>query len=144
MLIIASEISASVSYASVKKIDSPNIFTLSFLKILVIFAVSIAYMLGRLLFSFSSFTTLLYDKLDTYTMVLFFLLGLGDILVNLLVFKTFTLLKAGVGASMNFLCLIWSLVIDVTFFSQTFSTTEIIGGLLVLTTTTAIVLTEKK
>jgi drug/metabolite transporter (DMT)-like permease len=63
--------------------------------------------------------------------------------VNILIFKTFQLEKAGIGASMNFLCLIWSLILDVAVFNQTYSKPEIIGGILILVTTTSMMFMNK-
>ena len=144
ILIVLSEITGAVSYTSIKKIPTAEVMTISFLKIALIYAVSILYMVSRLLFEGSEFLEHSFNRLDLTTVMLFIGMALFDLILNLLIFKTFQLEKAGVGASMNFLCLIWSLVIDVTLFNQTFETTEVVGGLLVLCTTTLIVFTDSK
>jgi drug/metabolite transporter (DMT)-like permease len=140
ILMVLSEVAGALSYTSVKKVPDAEVMTLSFIKIALIYAVSVVYMLLRLIFEGAEFVNLSLSRLDTVTLLLFFGMAALDLALNLLIFKTFQLLKAGVGASMNFLCLIWSLILDVTLFNQSFSFTEISGGLLILVTTTLIVL----
>ena len=111
-----SEITGAVSYTSIKKIENVNVFTLSYIKIVMIFGVGALYMIFQIPFGCKDFLADLYFKLDPITFMILFLIALGDIVLNLLMFKTFELEKAGVGASMNFLCLIWSLIIDVMVF----------------------------
>ena len=140
ILMVLSEVAGAVSYTSVKKVPDSDVMTISFIKIALIYAVSVAYMLLRLMLEGGEFVSQSLNRLDSVTLFLFLGMAALDLALNLLIFKTFQLLKAGVGASMNFLCLIWSLVIDVTLFSQTFTVTETFGGLMILVTTTVIVL----
>ena len=66
-----------------------------------------------------------------------------DLMINILVFKSYLVEKAAVSASMNFLTLFWSMLADLLLFNASFSYFEIFGGLLILLSTTAIVLNNK-
>jgi len=144
ILMVLSEVAGAVSYTSVKKVPDADVMTISFLKIALIYSISVVYMVFRVLTEGTDFIRMTYNRLDAITLALFLGIAALDLALNLLIFKTFQLMKAGVGASMNFLCLIWSLIIDVSLFNQSFSTTEIVGGLLILVTTTLIVLNDSK
>ena len=140
ILIVLSELGGALSYTSIKKLPGIDLVQLTLYKILLILLVSLLYMIGRFAIEGPDafFTSIAYS-IDSTTLSLLFVIALCDLSVNLLIFKTFQMEKAGISASMNFLCLIWSLIIDVTLFNQTFSSTEVIGGLIVLATTTLIV-----
>lgn len=136
VLIVLSELAGAISFTSSKKLPaSTNLFHLALYKISLIYLVSIMY----LSFSQGSSSLTSYFQ-DIETIVLFVCIALGDLTVNLLIFKTFQLEKAGLGASMNFLCIVWSLILDITVFGQRFkSWTEIVGGLIVMASTSAII-----
>jgi drug/metabolite transporter (DMT)-like permease len=105
----------------------------------LIYIVSVLYIFFKAI-SVHNYLSELLERIDGYTLFFFFAIAASDLTVNLLIFKTFKLEKAGIGASINFLCLIWSLLVDVLLFGQSFSAFEIVGGLIVLATTTSIIL----
>jgi hypothetical protein len=55
----------------------------------MIFLVSVIYMLGQLVFNGFDYFDLLSKKVDFTTLSLLFLIAVGDIVVNLLLFRTF-------------------------------------------------------
>lgn len=143
LLIVLSEISGAVSFTTSKLIPKANLFGLAAFKIFLVYLVSIAYILFNTIADFSYLSTLFLRLFDMPSFFLFIGIAASDLIANILIFKTFQLEKAGIGASMNFLCLIWSLILDVAVFNQTYSNAEIIGGILVLTTTTSMMFMHK-
>jgi len=124
-------------------IPKANLFGLAAFKIFLVYLVSIVYILFNTAADFSYLSTLFLRLFDVPSFFLFIGIAASDLTANILIFKTFQLEKAGLGASMNFLCLIWSLILDVAVLNQSYSTAEIIGGILVLTTTTSMMFMHK-
>ena len=117
LLIVLSEIAGAVSFTTSKLIPKANPFGLAAFKIFLVYIVSIAYVLLNFLGDFSYLSTLFLRLSDISSLFLFIGIAASDLIANILIFKTFQLEKAGIGASMNFLCLIWSLILDVAVFN---------------------------
>jgi drug/metabolite transporter (DMT)-like permease len=144
LLIVLSEVAGAVSFTTSKLLPQANLFGLAAYKILLIYFVSLCYIFIQLIFSSPDYLSTLLQRIsDPASLGLFLAIAASDLLVNLLIFKTFQLEKAGIGASMNFLCLVWSLGLDVAVFGQTYSWGEITGGVLILATTTSIMFMHK-
>ena len=143
LLIVLSEIAGAVSFTTSKLIPKANLFGLAAFKIFLVYLVSIVYILFNTAADFSYLSTLFLRLFDAPSFFLFIGIAASDLTANILIFKTFQLEKAGLGASMNFLCLIWSIILDVAVLNQSYSTAEIIGGILVLTTTTSMMFMHK-
>jgi drug/metabolite transporter (DMT)-like permease len=100
---------------------------------------SILYIFLNSLTSSTYFSDFL-SSLDFLTIFLLFLVAFFDLAVNWLIFKTFQLEKAGIVASVNFLCVVWSVTIDVSLLGYEFkSWMEIVGGVIVMISTSVIV-----
>jgi drug/metabolite transporter (DMT)-like permease len=117
LMIVLSEISGAVSFTTSKLIPKANLFGLAAFKIFLVYLVSIAYILFNTIADFSYLSTLFLRLFDMPSFFLFIGIAASDLIANILIFKTFQLEKAGIGASMNFLCLIWSLILDVAVFN---------------------------
>ena len=143
LLIVLSEIAGALSFTTSKLLPSANLFGLAAYKILLIFIVSVFYVFIQTLIRSGYLSTLILRISDPISLFLLIAIAASDLLVNLLIFKTFQLEKAGMGASMNFLCLVWSLGLDVAVFGQTYSWGEAAGGVLILATTTSIMFMNK-
>lgn len=143
LLIVLSEIAGAVSFTTSKLIPKANLFGLAAFKIFLVYIVSIGYILFNTVVDFSYLSTLFSRLFDLPSFFLFIGIAASDLIANILIFKTFQLEKAGLGASMNFLCLIWSLLLDVAVFNQSYSPAEIVGGILILATTTSMMFMHK-
>ncbi|CDW78690.1 drug metabolite transporter superfamily [Stylonychia lemnae] len=139
VMLIGSEIAGAVSFVSIKKIKETNLLIICLLKFFVIFLISAIFVVINYLVMFEQGKNIYLDM--TGYLMLFSIAAL-EILINLLLFKSMQIEKAGLIASMNFFCLIWGLIGDVVIFNQTFTNYEIIGGIIVFLFTTSIIFTN--
>ena len=130
ILVLGSEISGAVSYTSIRKLQNIDFIAVAGLKIFFIYLVSIIYIIFEALSDFSTLSSKL-GTLTPTTLLLLSGIGLLDLIIQLLMIRTFQLEKAGLSASMNFLCLVWALLADIVLFNIHYGWGEILGGVIV-------------
>ena len=144
LLIVLSELFGALSFTISKLTPRTPPLTLANLKVSLIFAVASISIGFQMLTAPSYLVSLASLLLDPLTLIYFFLIATLDLSVNFLIFYTFRSESASMVASVNFLCVVWSIIIDVTVLGyRVKSWLEVFGGLIVLISTSAIVFVKK-
>jgi drug/metabolite transporter (DMT)-like permease len=144
LLIVLSELFGALSFTISKLTPRTPPLTLAYLKVSLIFAVASISIGFQMLTTPSYLVSLASLLLDPLTIIYFFLIATLDLSVNFLIFYTFRSESASMVASVNFLCVVWSIIIDVTVLGyRVKSWLEVFGGLIVLVSTSAIVFVKK-
>ena len=145
MLIVLSELFGALSFTISKLTPHTPPLTLAYLKLSMIFAVASISIGYRILTTPSYLVSLTSLLLDPVTLIYFLLIATLDLSVNFLIFYTFRSESASMVASVNFLCVVWSIIVDVSFLGyRVKSWWEVIGGFIVLISTSAIVFVKKQ
>lgn len=144
MLIVLSELFGALSFTMSKLTPRTDPLTLAYLKLSLIFAVASISIGYHILTTPSYLVSLGSLLLDPVTLIYFLLIASLDLSVNFLIFYTFRSESASMVASVNFLCVVWSIMIDVTVLGyRVKSWWEVVGGMIVLISTSAIVFVKK-
>lgn len=139
-----SELFGALSFTMSKLTPRTDPLTLAYLKLSLIFAVASISIGYRILTTPSYLVSLGSLLLDPVTLIYFLLIASLDLSVNFLIFYTFRSESASMVASVNFLCVVWSIIIDVTVLGyRVKSWWEVVGGIIVLISTSAIVFVKK-
>lgn len=114
-----------------------------FFKIVCIFIISIVYLLHDMIFE-SFVVSTWSQKFSLFSLFLFFVIGFIDSIVQIILCRSFQMEKAGLAASMNFACVIWGFGADVFIFGIEYQMQELVGVIIILMATFAIVFTTKE
>ena len=140
-----SELFGALSFTISKLTPRTPPLTLAYLKLSMIFAVASISIGYRILTTPSYLVSLTSLLLDPVTLIYFLLIATLDLSVNFLIFYTFRSESASMVASVNFLCVVWSIIVDVSFLGyRVKSWREVVGGFIVLISTSAIVFVKKQ
>ena len=140
-----SELFGALSFTMSKLTPRTPPLTLAYLKLSLIFAVASISIGYRILTTPSYLVSLTSLLLDPVTLIYFLLIATLDLSVNFLIFYTFRSESASMVASVNFLCVVWSIIVDVSFLGyRVKSWREVVGGFIVLISTSAIVFVKKQ
>jgi drug/metabolite transporter (DMT)-like permease len=145
LLIVLSELFGALSFTISKLTPRTPPLTLAYLKLSMIFAVASISIGYRILTTPSYLVSLTSLLLDPVTLIYFLLIATLYLSVNFLIFYTFRSESASMVASVNFLCVVWSIIVDVSFLGyRVKSWREVVGGFIVLISTSAIVFVKKQ
>ena len=136
-----SELFAAFSYTISKLTPKTTPLTLVYLKLYMILAVASISIGFNVLTIPSYLMSLASLLLDPVTLIYFVLIATLDLSVNFLLFYTFrTEESASEVASVNFLMVVWSIILDLTALGYKLNSWwEVVGGLIVLVSTSVII-----
>lgn len=140
ILITVAEILSAISYVSLRKLPTLHYMYAPFLKAIVLLVICLLYFLGDMMFG----QGLIYywsSRISTLELLILVGLSILDLFIQIMLCRSFQVEKAGLSASMNFVCVVWAFLGDMYLFGITYSSAEIIGGMLILLSVGAIFFT---